>query len=159
MHLHDDPRATPDYVPMALWGLDHWSTYAYIASRITNHGGTLASAHMRCNMRLHSRMAYTTPLFGHSVTCNQPTILRDGSEFFNHDDWSCVEDFLAAGLIEGTVIDRPGRVRQSFACYDFTATFTPPGWSLWHELNEWMAQHPDDWQSTFIPAPERTPHP
>jgi len=76
------------------WGKDHWSTFAYIETRIVDHGGQPQIEHMRCNNQLH-------PQFGHRGGCASayPTKLREG-EVPGHDDWSCLDDAEAAGLLE-----------------------------------------------------------
>src|SRR5688572_27197569 len=82
-----------DYVPVDQWGKDHWSTLAHAESRAVNHGGVIHNPHMRCNPRLHRRFAH------HSWDGRDyPTNLREG-QLTPHDDWSCIEDMVAAGLL------------------------------------------------------------
>lgn len=89
-------------VPVAQWGRDHWSTFAYIETRIVDHRGVVHNQHMRCHPRLHRAFAHEGsrgPL--------APTRLAGGEELAQHDDWSCAEDAIAAGLL--TVDERvPG---------------------------------------------------
>lgn len=87
-------------VPMSEWGKDHFSTLAYLECRAVDYGGDIGREQMRCDPDIH-------PQFGHRGTPHDkkyPTILKGGKELYGHDDWSCMEDIEAAGLIknEGT---------------------------------------------------------
>ena len=75
------------------WGRDHWSTFAYVETRIVEHKGMVDVRHMRCDPDLH-------PLFAHagSHSAKHPTRLREGTRS-DHDDWSCLDDAEAAGLL------------------------------------------------------------
>lgn len=93
-----------DPVPMDLWGKDHWSTLAYIECRAVDQKGKLDINQMRCNEQRH-------PQFAHTMARS----MGDGSEYAtrlrpikgisvdveldDHDDWDCVDDFVAEGLI------------------------------------------------------------
>ena len=91
--------------PMHLWGKDHWSTLAYIETRIVDR------EHMRANPDLH-------PFFvnraARSTDRKYPTRLNDGSELHPHDDWSCLDDCEAVGLVEniGTGVNRAYRLTE-----------------------------------------------
>lgn len=86
-------------VPMALWSKDHWSTFAYLETRAVDHGGGINFSHMRCDIARH-------PGYAHSGCSREfgggpyPTRLKNGFEMKDHDDWDCLEDLAAAGLIE-----------------------------------------------------------
>lgn len=87
-----------DYISMDQWGKDHWSTFTYLETRAVDGGGMIDNRRMRCNARLHREFANVeTP--GFSSLKEYPTILKYG-ELENHDDWSCLEDMVAARLIE-----------------------------------------------------------
>ena len=86
----------PDPIPMAKWGKDHWATLAYLETRIVDHGGIVKNEQMRCDPRLHARMAHLGSMFGGPY----PTHLRNGETQDNHDDWSCIEDMISEGLVE-----------------------------------------------------------
>lgn len=82
-----------DYVDPASWGKDHWSTLAYLETVCVDQRGQIQNPQMRCNPRLHRT-------FAHSADGSQyPTRLKDG-ELPNHDDWSCLEDAVAFGLLK-----------------------------------------------------------
>ena len=75
------------------WGMDHWATLIYIASRGNSYGGAINNAHMRCDADVH-------PEFCHTVRQDYlPTKLNDGSLVDKHDDWSCVEEMEFYGLV------------------------------------------------------------
>lgn len=76
-----------------VFGKDHWSTFAYIEVRCTDHGGIPDRRHMRCNGKRH-------PLLAHVAGPCPPTRLKGGITLENHDDWDCADDLAAAGLIE-----------------------------------------------------------
>lgn len=90
-----------DYIPIERWGRDHWSALMYLETRATDAGGVIDNRRMRCNARLHREFANVRAPGYPIVDGKQyPTRLRDG-EIENHDDWSCLEDLISAGLIEG----------------------------------------------------------
>lgn len=78
------------------WGRDHWSTYAYIETRIVNHGGRPDRDHMRCDLGLHYEQR---PPRRREKVKVQPTRMADGSTIEDHDDWSCLEDAIRLGLL------------------------------------------------------------
>lgn len=97
----------------ALFGKDHWSTLAYIETRIVDYRGILSPDHMRTDADRHPFMqAAKTRQFGFPSgnTDKYPTKIKasyeagsDGKfgtlEIANHDDWDCIEDLIAAGLV------------------------------------------------------------
>lgn len=88
-----DPAA---FVPMTMWGKDHWSTLAYLETRCVDHGGTVRKQHLRCNPHgRHSQFAHLKIGLGHSHT----TRLREDKELASHDDWDCIEDMIREGLV------------------------------------------------------------
>ncbi|MDP3937325.1 MAG: hypothetical protein Q8R92_04220 [Deltaproteobacteria bacterium] len=83
------------------WGRDHHSTLLYIESRVTEHKGVPRAANMRTKQGSVRR--------GHCVLGEQmqhcgdkdyPTRLAGGVLLHGHDDWDCVSDMVAAGLVE-----------------------------------------------------------
>lgn len=77
-------------VPLERFGKDHWSTFAYVETRIVDYGGWLDTRHLRgCN---GDASDYPTRLRG---TFGEITLLT------GHDDTDCLTDLVAAGLIEG----------------------------------------------------------
>jgi hypothetical protein len=84
-------------IPIEQFGKDHWSTFAYLETCAADHGGVVSNARMRCHPRLHREFAYDRG-FGINDGSAYPTRLKDGA-LENHDDWSCLEDMAAAGLL------------------------------------------------------------
>lgn len=86
-----------DYVPMERWGKDHWTTLLYLETCAVDTGGMISNPKMRCNPRLHRAFAHGYP---HDPQSREyPTRLKGGEERYGHDDWSCLEDMVAAGLV------------------------------------------------------------
>lgn len=81
-------------VPMKDWGKDHWSTFAYIETRVVDHSGVVHNAHLRCSPQRHPGHAHAG-----SRGRTPPTRLADGKEKRYHDDWDCIEDMVEAGLV------------------------------------------------------------
>lgn len=91
-------------IPPKDWGKDHWSTLLYLETRVVDHGGLIMrnDPHMR----------------GHREGDGEvyPTRLRDGVEVFGHDDFDCVQDMVAAGLVKA-----PGGSRYVLTDLGWTA--------------------------------------
>jgi hypothetical protein len=97
-------------VPMALFGADHWSTFAYVETRTVDHRGQLAHEHMRCHAGRHPMMMGAKRVA--SVDGSRyPTKVKaseipgvDGcygvADLPDHDDYDCLDDLVAAGLLE-----------------------------------------------------------
>lgn len=86
-----------DYIPMQRWSIDHWQTLAYLETRAVDAHGVIDNKRMRCNPRLHREFYYLNE-FHIPQGKEYPTRLK-GEEIYGHDDWSCLEDFVAAGLL------------------------------------------------------------
>lgn len=93
-------------VPVELWGKDHRSTLLYIETQCVDQGGVPGAAQMRTwrGRPRRGRVDHRVPM-DHAK--DYPTILADGTELFEHDDWDCVDDMVEAGLLiwEGTGIN------------------------------------------------------
>lgn len=96
-------------IPVARWGKDHWSTIAYAETCAVDRGEP-DKERMRCDPRVHPAQANTANVLFHGED-GSPTKLRGWSAdkpltniALKHDDWSCLEDAEAAGLLklEGT---------------------------------------------------------
>jgi len=111
---HTNP--TPEYtstqderIPMERWGKDHWSTLAYLECRIVDHRGRISHDHMRCHAGRHPAMLHAKRrgnLFGNGDGSAYPTRLKDG-ELPDHDDYDCIDDMIAAGLVTVTMPPAP----------------------------------------------------
>lgn len=130
-----------DIVPIEKWSKDHYSTLAYAESRVVDYRGFLDNRHMRCDARLHLKMA--TQYTGGG---KYPTRLKNNEEAINHDDFSCLEDFQAYGLLkEEQAVETETRqyfrpsldVANKRAIYGWLSLqiqFTPLGLELCSEL-------------------------
>lgn len=104
-------------VPMARWGKDHWTTFAYVETRWVDHRGMLGHDQMRCDRRRHPMFyaaKWRTIAFGSDMDGGRyPTRLKtetvdaDGrwgvAELAGHDDYDCLGDAIREGLIEVTM--------------------------------------------------------
>lgn len=110
-----------DFIPVDLWGKDHWSTFAYLETRAVDNNGVIKNVHMRCNPRLHSGFAHAGSFMGGDY----PTIIKGGKKVERHDDWSCVEDMIVAGLI--TVQVHQIAPADCMECIEAKVSFTDLG--------------------------------
>jgi hypothetical protein len=94
---------------LATFGKDHWSTFAYIETRIVDHSGFPYRQHMRCHGDRHPLLVVPDQ-DGRSY----PTILKGGAVLTHHDDWDCLDDLEREGLLVniGSGLHR---------CYELTA--------------------------------------
>lgn len=104
-----EPSDPSDYISMLKWGVDHWSTLAYLETRAVDHKGIINNEHMRCDPRIHSPFAHRGSFSGNGKEC--PTRLKGGEDMSNHDDWSCLEDMVAAGLIEAWFSESQAKIK------------------------------------------------
>jgi len=91
-----EPRASLD-----LFGSDHWSTFAYVETRTVDHDGEIDHDRMRCDPSRHPT-EYAAKRF---VSLNAadgssyPTLLKHGKRLGDHDDYDCLADLQAVGLV------------------------------------------------------------
>lgn len=88
------------YIPIEQWGQDHWSTLAYLETCAVDRRGAVDNNRMRCNPRLHRQFMPTAPGAQSGDPDQYPTRLRGGAIQSKHDDWSCLEDMVAARVLE-----------------------------------------------------------
>jgi hypothetical protein len=83
------------FVPVDRFGRDHHSTLLYIETRCVDHGGKVIDENLRCDPKRH-------PGHGHNGRWDPKygTRLVDNTVLSAHDDWDCIDDLEAAGLIE-----------------------------------------------------------
>ena len=84
-------------VPVEKFGKDHWSVLAYLECCAVDNKGRLDVRRMRCDADRHPGLV--NGLLD-SVQQKYPTILAEGEELIDHDDWDCVDDLEAAGFVE-----------------------------------------------------------
>lgn len=104
-------------VPVARWGKDHWTTFAYVETRWVDHRGMLGHDQMRCDRHRHPvfyAAKRRTTAFGSDVDgARYPTRLKtlspgaDGrwgvAALPGHDDYDCLDDVIRAGLVQVTM--------------------------------------------------------
>jgi hypothetical protein len=90
-------------IPINEWAKDHWSTLAYVeAIAVDNKGVGIPDAR---RMRTYHK---THPFMGNPLDSTKyPTRLKS-REVKGHDDWDCLDDAVAEGLLEdiGTGVNR-----------------------------------------------------
>ena len=95
--------------PIEQWGKDHWSTFAYVETRIVDYKGEIDNNHLRVDFRRHPAFAVRRARFGGDGSNGDqyPTLLRpreDGEKGLatlpGHDDVDCILDAVTAGLLE-----------------------------------------------------------
>lgn len=105
--------ATVKPIPIEEWGKDHWSTFAYLETCVVDQQ-PLSRDRLRCNSeRRPHLMGPTVVRFGMSEinrwkpewgTKLKGYFTPEGNDksrqLSDHDDWDCLEDMEAAGLIE-----------------------------------------------------------
>ena len=126
-----------DYIPVEQWGQDHWTTLAYLETRATDGKGVIDNRRMRCNTRLHRHFAAFVGDYAPDSE-KYPTRLADGV-IANHDDWSCLEDMVAAGFLQAWYRDqRPG---EPFGGYEARIELTDAGRQVANALRQYRAGH------------------
>jgi hypothetical protein len=139
------------------WGKDHWSTFAYIETCAVE-GLAVDADRMRTHPRLHLSCFQAKRHGGEFADgSNYPTRLKGGEEVAPHDDWSCVEDMIAEGLLETAPHRSDGsgrkpkphsRIAYGQKCAlcdpltglcDATYKLTPKGFAVAHQLREHKA--------------------
>lgn len=117
-----------DYIAPERWGRDHWTTLLYAESRAVDYNGVLDNRHMRCSSRLHRPFAHSA-----SKAVAPPTRLLNGEQA-NHDDWSCLEDMVAAGMVEVHHAANSGGIGKA------RVVLTDLGWRIAHQLRRHRAE-------------------
>lgn len=90
-------------VEPARFGKDHWSTFAYVETRTVDYKGTIEHDHMRCDTDRHPMLALAgrrTGVVGFGPSDRKYPTLAKGEQIENHDDYDCLDDLRAAGLLE-----------------------------------------------------------
>jgi hypothetical protein len=106
-----DTRRPP--VPMTLFGTDHWSTFAYVETRAVDYNGLLDHDRMRCHAGRHPVMLQAKRrVSGASADGSRyPTRIKASAtpdahgrygvtKVPDHDDYDCLDDLIAAGLLQ-----------------------------------------------------------
>lgn len=127
MTMNDNER-----IPIDRWGRDHWTTLLYIETRCVDYKGTVRNENLRCfptGANLHRMTDAQQRIWCKGDEKKYGTRLADDSVAENHDDWDCIEDMVAAGVLlwEGT------GAYPAFVLTDI-------GWQIAHALRRWRAE-------------------
>ncbi len=79
-----------------LWGKDHWSTLSYLETCAVDNKGVPSLDRMRCDIDRHPGLYGSLSMM---TPKKYPTLLKYGIKAMNHDDWDCVDDMEAVGLL------------------------------------------------------------
>ena len=99
-----------EFIPITMWGKDHWSTLAYIDSVIAEHSfyPITIDSHMRTKRETYDYFLMnkakkfgfiTQPYYNFLSSDAYGTKLNDGTTVMAHDDYSCIVDFAKEGLL------------------------------------------------------------
>lgn len=145
------------------WGKDHWSTLAYVETRIVDYNGVLDNDHMRCNPRLHralylGRVKMMRGFGGNDFVDGEykhPTQLKNGRTIPNHDDWSCIEDMVEEGMVR--ILRDQTNLKERMEHGPFygttiTVALTDLGTRIAYQLREHKANGGNF--SEFVPGPQ-----
>lgn len=96
--------AEDSFVSLELWGKDHWSTLAYIETKLVDGDGYCLQfdPHMRQNRRTFRVLAEGAANVRNGVAMSPEhgSRLADDTYLPWHDDWCCVQDMVEAGLFQ-----------------------------------------------------------
>lgn len=105
--------ATQQFTPVSRFGKDHWATLAYVIAACEEGDkgiGQLARSKMRCNPARRPLLSanrwldsYSTRLFGFFDFPDRADLDKAaaaGMQVIGHDDWDCLDDLEAAGIVE-----------------------------------------------------------
>ena len=100
------PIKEQEHIPIEQFGKDHWSTFIYVETRAVDHKGKLDNNHMRTDVDRHPMLlGESQKRFGVGGDKKYTTRLKNYFEdktdcLEDHDDWDCIADLIAVGLIE-----------------------------------------------------------
>ena len=89
-------------VAVERFGPDHWSTFMFAETVWVDRHGSPDIRRMRCDRSRHPQFAHMPRSLDDGT--KYPTRLAGDVALPDHDDWDCIDDCAAAGLltIEGT---------------------------------------------------------
>ena len=91
----------PDRIAPEKWGRDHWGLLAFCECRAVDNKGELDRDKLRCNETTHAIMEGATQhMYRMTWKPEWGTVLQDGTLLEKHDDWDCLDDLEAAGLLK-----------------------------------------------------------
>lgn len=119
-------NAIEDPIPIERWGQDHMTTLAYLETRVVDHRGKIADPQMSSDGERY------------------PSRLKGKAVAKGHDDWDCLADAYAHGMItvEALPGDRPvnGRLLSRLSHTGSAFGLTDYGWEVAHALRRHIAE-------------------
>lgn len=108
-------------VAVAEFGKDHWSLLAYVETRCVDAAqgmGRLERSRMRCNPQSHPLLSAGAPwrahygsrlrgFFDFEQRSDPEKAAAAGLLLLDHDDWDCLDDLQAAGLLQVQSLANP----------------------------------------------------
>jgi len=112
-----------DFIPMEVWGRDHWSLLGYINHHMVdvacfhvgfdphmrqnryNYMGLLNSCHNPKRSGWNKRSKDVQSQISMVMKSEHGSRLNNGEYIPNHDDWCCVQDMADAGLFKNKKAD------------------------------------------------------
>ena len=116
MTMAEKHQDLENFIPVNEWGVDHWSTLAYIGTVMVDLGKFQVGydPRMRHGRRHHRVMIDQCPspsrvsgvgIVGPVMSAEHGTRLKDKSVVERHDDWHCVQDMIDLGLFDQTEME------------------------------------------------------
>ena len=140
--IEREPDGSVSYVlpvtPVAKWGRDHWTTLLYIESRCVDAKGVLDNQKMRTNARVHRKLLGDLQARTGMTGEDYPTELRNGDTIDRHDDWSCVEEMVAHGLL--VIVSEKDKTGEPFGGGEIRLRLTDLGWRTAHRIRRDRAE-------------------
>lgn len=150
-----------DIIPPSAWGKDHWSTLAYVDTVMTDCGGfqlgydpRMRSTRRNLRVMLEQcknprRTGGRLPAARGPGPTEAATRLQGGQEVTGHDDWSCLQDMAAVGLLD----THPDKLEPGV-----TVRFSPKGSAWVSALRTYKQQGGQFAQFSSAGLPEMAEH-
>ena len=87
--------ARPEF-PVYMWGKEHWSVLGYVESVCVNYKGKPDLRRVYANRTRHPGLFVNRG----APDTEYPVRLKNGIEVHNRDEWDCIYDMEAIGMIE-----------------------------------------------------------
>lgn len=86
-------------IPPEEWGRDHNTTLLYLETRLVDGDGRPKFPQMRCNPSRHPHYQGDIARFVGWDDHEYSSRLANGDREMGHDDWDCLDDMEASGLV------------------------------------------------------------
>ena len=116
------------FTPIEKWGKDHWSTFAYVETRVVDHRGYMDDRQLR-----GKSPQYPTRLKGYDEA-NPDTFIT------MHSDFDCIEDMVFRGLLVPQEDDMEWSDTSAYRNHGDRYALTDKGWAIAGQLRQHIAQ-------------------